>query len=529
MPTPTRAITYARQSKAREDDSAASPEAQRRKTKALVEARGWTFVDHFEDVGASGYDPRAARPGLDAALDAIRRGEASVLVVYRLDRLTRRGVIEAVRLVGELAENGASLLSVNEPFLDTGSPMGRGIFALFAAMAEQESASISTRTKASKALLREAGSHAGGRPPFGMRAESVLDGRLVVRRLVPDLETAGEARKIIARVMEGESVRSVVRDLNAREVRTINGAEWGTSTLMRWLRSPQLAGYMPEARDGKESGPNVKRIALAEDGSLIRPWEGIVSPEAWHALQRVLDSRAPVRGRGTAPSLFGGFLMECACGSRMGIDRRLSAPGGGAYRCMKARRGQTGCDGVAVAVRHSEAYVTGEVLRRLSHLDPEDEADAALLSAASERFAAKTTASADIEARSAAQRARAEALAALDRLDDDRAAGLFDGANGAERYARQVRNLSARVEGAAATLESLAPSAPVVPFLDLLASADDPSGDPLLEGPWASWSVEEWREFLDLFLVRVVVNKGRHSGGNSAFRGAERLKFHWRA
>lgn len=62
-----RAITYARQSKQREDESQGSPEAQRKQTRALIDSRGWTFVDHYEDLGASGYDPKAARPGLDAA------------------------------------------------------------------------------------------------------------------------------------------------------------------------------------------------------------------------------------------------------------------------------------------------------------------------------------------------------------------------------------------------------------------------------------------------------------------------------
>src|SRR4051812_30533079 len=111
----SRAVTYGRQSKVREDDSAGSPTAQRESTAAFVAARGWDFTGHYEDVGRSGYDPKAKRRGLEALLAAVRRHEVDIVVVYRLDRLTRQGVVEAVRLVGELRRYGASLVSVNEP------------------------------------------------------------------------------------------------------------------------------------------------------------------------------------------------------------------------------------------------------------------------------------------------------------------------------------------------------------------------------------------------------------------------------
>ncbi|MEK0155188.1 recombinase family protein [Arthrobacter oryzae] len=106
-----KATTYVRQSRQRGDESQGSPEARRKQTRALIDSRGWTFVEHYQDLGASGYDPTAARPRLDAALAAIAEGRA----VYRLDRLTRRGVGEATRIVDELRRNGASFVSAYEP------------------------------------------------------------------------------------------------------------------------------------------------------------------------------------------------------------------------------------------------------------------------------------------------------------------------------------------------------------------------------------------------------------------------------
>lgn len=232
----------ARQSKQREDESQGSPEAQRKQTRALIASRGWTFVEHYEDLGASGYDPKASRPGLDAALAAIREGAADVLVVYRLDRLTRRGVGEAIRIVDELRQNGVSLVSASEPFLDTSTAMGTGIFGLFAAMAEQESENISTRSRGAKAALREVGSHAGGRTPFGFTAVREVRGKFTVRSLVPDPREADVVREIVKRVLDGSSVVSLARELNARGLRPRSGADWTTSTVTRILRAPQIAG-----------------------------------------------------------------------------------------------------------------------------------------------------------------------------------------------------------------------------------------------------------------------------------------------
>lgn len=92
MPTVApRAITYSRQSRARKDDSAAFPEAQRLKTRALVSAKGWTFAGHFERVALAAMTPALPARGSTLRSTPSLRGEASVLVVYRLDRAYQPG------------------------------------------------------------------------------------------------------------------------------------------------------------------------------------------------------------------------------------------------------------------------------------------------------------------------------------------------------------------------------------------------------------------------------------------------------
>ncbi|WP_406510725.1 recombinase family protein [Streptomyces sp. NBC_00212] len=74
-----RVAVYARQSKARPDSSEASPEAQLAAGAAPAASRGWEVVHTFKDVGRSGWDPNAVRPGFeDLMSDALTpRGQGS--------------------------------------------------------------------------------------------------------------------------------------------------------------------------------------------------------------------------------------------------------------------------------------------------------------------------------------------------------------------------------------------------------------------------------------------------------------------
>ncbi|MEJ5946190.1 recombinase family protein [Pseudokineococcus basanitobsidens] len=527
---PSRALTYGRQSRQREDDSEGSPEAQRQQTAAYVASQGWTHVAHFEDVGVSGYDPRARRPALEQLFEAVRRGEGDAVVVYRLDRLTRRGVGEAVRLIDELEAAGASLVSATES-LDTSTPMGRGIFGLFAALAEQESASISQRTRGTKAVLRRAGSWSGGTPPFGTRAvrESV-DGLTLLRLHVEPAEAAVIA-DVAGRVIGGASVAGEAKRLNVEGTTTRGGGEWATSTLARALRSPALAGYLPQRHPaGTGKGYSISP-ARDDDGRLVEVGEAAVEPSTWWRLQEVLDGRGGGRGPRPTPTLLGGSeLLRCgSCGSRMAGDRR--ADGRGTYRCSLHRRGSSKCSGTAVAMRQADEYVVDEVWRRLAHADLEDPADVALVRAVAERYSASTTDPAAEAAARLAAASVADARASLERLDDDRAAGVFDGTSGTERYRRQAATLEQRLAAAEEALAAASPPTAQDDLSALLAVLRDVVEDGLdhrqPDSPWQAWTVEERRDFLALSLDRVDVLPGGHGGGNAPWRGDERLRLVW--
>ena len=115
--------------------------------------------DHiYTDEGKSGLS--TDRPGLEAALAAIRSGD--MLVVWRLDRLGR-SLIHLVDLIEGLSQKGVEFRSLTES-IDTSSAGGRLVFHIMAALAEFERALISERTRAGMLAVRQKGRRIG-RPP----------------------------------------------------------------------------------------------------------------------------------------------------------------------------------------------------------------------------------------------------------------------------------------------------------------------------------------------------------------------------
>src|ERR1017187_1546184 len=123
-------------------------------------AAGVDAANLYEDRASGRSD---ARPGLDAALKALRGDDA--LVVWKLDRLGRN-LRHLVNTVHDLTQRGIGfkVLTGQGAAIDTTKPAGKLVFGIFAALAEFERELISERTKAGLASARARG-RKGGRKP----------------------------------------------------------------------------------------------------------------------------------------------------------------------------------------------------------------------------------------------------------------------------------------------------------------------------------------------------------------------------
>jgi site-specific DNA recombinase len=109
----------------------------------LQGAGGWRVVGHEEDRSTGS---KLERPGLTRALELARAGKVDLLLVYRVDRLSRK-VRQLAQLADELDRLNVVLRSATEPF-DTGSAAGRMMLQMLGVFAEFEHATIVDRVSA---------------------------------------------------------------------------------------------------------------------------------------------------------------------------------------------------------------------------------------------------------------------------------------------------------------------------------------------------------------------------------------------
>lgn len=112
------------------------------------------------------------RPELQKMLDHIRAGD--IIIVTRLDRLAR-STIDLLHIGERIADAGAGLKSMAEPWADTTTPAGKMILTVFAALADFERSLINERTSSGRAAAKARGVRFG--PPPALTPEQIAHAR----------------------------------------------------------------------------------------------------------------------------------------------------------------------------------------------------------------------------------------------------------------------------------------------------------------------------------------------------------------
>lgn len=560
-----RALTYGRQSQKKENDSQGSPQAQRNATHALCIARGYSHdpeTDHFEDVGKSGYDPSAKRPGFDALMEAVRAGKCEVVVISMLSRLTRQGALEAMKIEAEMRAHGVTLVSVHEPYLDTSTPVGVGIFAIIAGLAQQESQNKSIFITGAKEEHRKVGGHVSGAAPYGFEASRVMRDGFEITKLVPHSDERPHVEFMVEMALAGKSANWIARELNRRGVSTkltnmgekaakrIAAAKnattnekkqqgpmrWNALAVLRVLRDPRLAGFAMEIVGRKapnkqtgEKGSTGKRVPMrGSDGSPLLAHEQIISPDVWYELQDVVDGRKMTHSntRGTDSFLGGWGILKCSvCGEGMFQSRTR-----GRYQCYVRADAPLGHGGLSIDMAAADDVVARQVWGKLQglSLDPHrlTEDELMLLREASRRFAHQRDTSGIEKERAATESALSYTRESLRTLYKDREDGAYRGTIGTQMFQETRQRLEGQEERCEARLRELQQEAERNTELPLSDWLGDSDGDPIGEGsPWAAWGTMERRAFVGLFLDRVVIQPTVGRGRNA--KTDQRVSIEW--
>ncbi|WP_329414559.1 recombinase family protein [Streptomyces sp. NBC_00704] len=561
-----RAVTYGRQSHKSETDSQASPKMQRDKGIAYINSQdNWTHAGHYEDVGLSGYDPNVYRPDFERLMEDARARKFDVVVIYMLSRLTRQGAAEAMRIQQELANHGVALVSTQEPFINTSddNPFGVAFFALIAGLAHQESKNKSKFIRDAFAELQSRGSHSAGPVPFGFDVEPVQVDKITIRKLKPGVtsdaeigpkSTPADAVMYIVKEAEGgATANAIASQLTDKRVKTPLGSlddeaaearrkaakqrrkggdgdtadyEWSSTVVLRILRDPRLAGFAIGPVDQKTKRREILRNS---EGQPVQPHEGFITPKRWYDLQALVDGRKRThkRSRGGSMTFLGSWgVLRCGtCASGMTV-----ANTDGVYVCNLRRSvGDAPKHVLGISMADTDAVVAARLWAKVATLDPEDDNDVALLTAAAERFAVQ---GADPEA--AAELAEQEAQfehvqKSMKELYADRKDGLYEGATGRQAFKDTILKYQAHESACAARIDELRAAATTATRLPLDEwAADSDNSDPMEPGGlWSRWSIEDRRSFLALFVDRVTVNPNTTRRGTAWERVNGRVEIEW--
>jgi site-specific DNA recombinase len=293
-----------------------SLDAQREACEAYIRSQaheGWRLIPGRYDDGAfSGAS--LERPALQQLLADVRAGKIDIVLVYKVDRLTR-SLADFAKLVELFDAHGVSFVSVTQAF-NTSSSMGRLTLNVLLSFAQFERELIGERVRDKIAASKRKGLWVGGPVPLGYAA---VDKKIVV---VP---TEAEAvRTIFARYLELGSIRTLAQDLDRRGIRskrrrlsngrTTGGGRFGVGALAHLLKNSFYIGevaYRGEVHRGEH--------------------EPILEPALFEAVQGKLAAQAVARRsrlRGF-PALLTGRLFD-ERGSRMSPSH--SNKGGARYR-----------------------------------------------------------------------------------------------------------------------------------------------------------------------------------------------------
>jgi site-specific DNA recombinase len=275
-----------------------SLDAQRDACAAYVRSQvgeGWKVLpQHYDDGGFTGAN--IERPALQRLLADVDRGLVDIVVVYKIDRLTR-SLADFAKIVERFDARSISFVSITQSF-NTTTSMGRLTLNVLLSFAQFEREVTAERIRDKIAASRAKGMWMGGGIPLGYDAEN--------RKLVINPADADTVRMIFRRFLDLESIAGLRDELNRKGITTKHrvsskgkisgGGRWYIGPLRHVLRNRVYVGD-----------------ATHKDKVYPGEHQSIISKELFDSVQRVLDNNSNTwtRKRGVeASGLLTGLIRD---------------------------------------------------------------------------------------------------------------------------------------------------------------------------------------------------------------------------
>src|SRR6202040_1042852 len=298
VPKPQRCAIYTRKSTEHNLDlEFNSLDAQREACEAYIksqEQEGWRLVpDRYNEGGLSGAS--LDRPALQQLLADVRAGKITIVVVYKVDRLTR-SLADFAKLVELFDEFRVSFVSITQSF-NTTSSMGRLTLNVLLSFAQFEREVIGERVRDKIAASKRKGLWVGGPVPLGYRS--------IGKKLIVVEEEADQVRTIFRRYLALGSIGLLIEDFYRSDVRPRArvGRDGGTIHPTRFMVGP--LAYLLKNRF------YIGEVVYRGE---VHPGEQhpIIDRELFEAVQVKLKDRAVTRKvrRSRSPFFLSGLLYD---------------------------------------------------------------------------------------------------------------------------------------------------------------------------------------------------------------------------
>ncbi|MGD9882530.1 MAG: recombinase family protein [Reyranella sp.] len=264
-----------------------SLDAQREACEAYIASQrseGWVeLADRYDDGGFSG--GTLDRPALKRLLADIEDGRIDVVVVYKIDRLSR-SLMDFARLVEVFDRGGVTFVSVTQSF-NTTTSMGRLTLNILLSFAQFEREVIGERIRDKFAASRKRGMWMGGVVPLGYEVRD--------RKLVINQAEAATVRRIFERFVEVGSATALARTLAAEGVRTRRGRLIDKGFLYKLLNNRVYIGE-----------------AVHKGTAYPGEHEALIARPLWDKVHAILQESPRVRAgrtRAATPALLKGLIF----------------------------------------------------------------------------------------------------------------------------------------------------------------------------------------------------------------------------
>jgi len=306
-----RVALYPRVSGHEQEDNYSIPE-QIDRMKKYCESRDWMVYKIYTDSVQTG--ATMDRPGLQSMIKDIENGKIDMVLVYKLDRLSRSQKDTLYLIEDVFDKHDVGFTSMTENF-DTSSPFGKAVLGVLAVFAQLERDKITERTTmGKKARAAEGKWHGSKWVPIGYDYEDGL--------LKPNEYEKMQVLEIADLFLKRTPVRTIATMMTEKGYKHKYG-EWEAKTIKRVLSNPVNLG-------------------LIKDGDTLHPGlhDAIIEEQVYDEIQVIMNERKEAYGSNARPhkSLLAGFLFCKHCGGR--YARQTNSDGRQYYSCYSRNKSQ---------------------------------------------------------------------------------------------------------------------------------------------------------------------------------------------